>query len=771
MKQKINAWFQGHPWRTTIVITAALASVIAAALAVSVTTRTGTPDSATISVPTIDQTYAVVKADLNPVDWQPRDRDTEAGLLPVLAVSADTALRALVDGRGISDISINPDTSTVAYVREIANSDTGQAIYAAVLLPLQLDAATTALTEARATIQVVRSTATPMPVIPRTSATADTSGPTTGSTVVPYRGSWTPTAAMLPVGETNPYLRALVTQAQAAQPSSGAPGWLWLLWLIPLAFLFWYAFAVSRRTRQGGAGRGSSSRLLAPVKTDDSTGVPATRFADIAGCDEAIEDMRELVTLLSEPERFTRVGAHVPRGALLVGPPGTGKTLLARAVAGEAGVPFYAAAGSDFVEMYVGVGAKRVRELFDKARKHDEGAIIFIDEIDAIGRRRSDGKSTGSNSEGENTLNALLVEMDGFSASNIIVLAATNRDDMLDPALTRPGRFDRKVQVPLPDRAGRERILTVHAAGKPLAADVDMTLVARRTPGMSGAELSQLINEACMGAARARRDTVTVEDLDDAIATITMGKARTSAVVSEEDRIFTAWHEAGHAVCGLAQPDAVNPVSISIIPRGPAGGVTHFPQRDGMYMTRRQAYSQLVTAMGGMAAEQMHLGDHEFTTGPSGDLQSASNLALAMVTQYGMGERLLVKSDSLLSASGSATDEAVSEADSLMRRALADARELLTRNRALVESLVGALLDHETLDHRQIADLMEGRTVTATTTPPPAPRQRPEEPPAGDAPHPSPLPTHVRFESPRRKSALRVGPFSVQVRRVRGRAR
>lgn len=472
----------------------------------------------------------------------------------------------------------------------------------------------------------------------------------------------------------------------------------------------------------GTAGNGSKK------KSDDGGEIPTTTFADIAGCDEAIEEMQELVEFIQHPERFTKVGAKAPKGALLVGPPGTGKTLLARAVAGEAGIPFFSAAGSDFVEMYVGVGAKRVRELFTKARKSENGAIVFIDEIDAIGRKRGNGEGAG-NSEQENTLNALLVELDGFTQSKVIILGATNRDDMLDKALLRPGRLDKKVWVPLPDRQGRERILAVHTKNKPIDKNVDFTLIARRTPGMSGAELEQIANEAAMHAARDNRSSITVNDFDDAIATVTMGKARKSAVISEADRDLTAWHEAGHALCGLLQEDGLNPASISIIPRGMAGGVTHFPARDSGYMTRKQAYSQLVTAMGGMAAEQLHLGEGEFTTGPSSDLQQASNIALAMVTQYGMGENLFVKGGDILNASSTSTDEAVEEADSLLHKALEDAKTLLTTHSKLVYNFVDALIEYETLNSNQIKELMDGHKIVATTTAPPAPRQttRPEK--------------------------------------------
>lgn len=527
-------------------------------------------------------------------------------------------------------------------------------------------------------------------------------------------------------------------------------GRYWPFFFLAGLVFWWRRRAKGDSLKLGAGARGGSGIYTANGKIDDAS-VPQVRFTDIAGCNEAIEDMQELVEFLKNPERFTRTGANPPKGALLIGPPGTGKTLLAKAVAGEAGVPFYSVAASDFVEIYVGVGAKRVRELFKKARDHEDGAIVFIDEVDAIGKKRSSGMN--NNSEQENTLNAMLVEMDGFSSSKVIVLAATNRDDVLDPALVRPGRLDRKIHVPLPDRSGRERIIRVHARNKPLATDVDFTLIARRTPGMSGAELAQVVNEAALVAARADAETITAAHFDAAIATVTMGKARTSAVISDEDKLLTAWHESGHAVCGLVQQDALNPVSISIVPRGVAGGVTHFPARDSGYITRKQAYSQLVTAMGGMAAEQILLGDGEFTTGPSGDLQAGTNLALAMVTHYGMGERLLVKSEQLLYSSGVATDEVVAEADGLLRRALDDAKDLLRANESLVRHMVEALLEWETLTNSQIEELMKGRRTVDAGSPPPAPRGNIAEPaadipasqPSKSAPAHEPIPALARI--------------------------
>lgn len=530
------------------------------------------------------------------------------------------------------------------------------------------------------------------------------------------------------------------TNSNASTPDSFS---FWdVLNMLIIGFIIYMvlSFFISRK-------KAKKANELKKEKADLST-VPETRFSDVAGCEEAVEEMQELVEFLKFPERFEKVKAKPPKGALLVGPPGTGKTMLARAVAGEAGVPFYNVAGSDFVEMYVGVGAKRVRELFEKARKHPEGAIVFIDEIDAIGRARSTGATASNNSEQENTLNALLVELDGFNKSKVVILGATNRDDLLDKALIRPGRLEKKVHVPLPDRQGREKILQAHSKDRPLGKSVNLSLIARRTPGMSGAELAQVVNEACMTAARDNREIVTDKDFDESIAIVTMGKGRKSAVVSYEDRLLTAWHEAGHAICGLLQDDAVSPVAISILPRSFAGGVTHFPARDSGYMTRKQAYTQLVTAMGGMAAEQLHIGDGEFTTGPSSDLQQGSKLAFAMVTQYGMGESLFVKTEGILGASAIATDEAIAEAEALLRKALEDAKHMLKEHMHIVNVFVEALLERETLSNLEIEELMAGHKLAPLDVSPPAPRQE------NKTTMPKPKIQVIDFKTPEKKRGL-----------------
>ncbi|MHA3947573.1 ATP-dependent metallopeptidase FtsH/Yme1/Tma family protein [Cellulomonas bogoriensis] len=433
--------------------------------------------------------------------------------------------------------------------------------------------------------------------------------------------------------------------------------------------------------------------------------VPQVTFADVAGVDEAVDQLREMVQFLREPERFEAVGATRPRGALLVGPPGTGKTLLARAVAGEAEVPFFALAGSDFVETYVGVGARRVRDLFAQARKA-ERAIIFIDEIDAVGRARSSNHTSNSDGERENTLISLLNEMDGFAGSHVIVLAATNRADTLDPALTRPGRLDRQVQVPNPDRRGRTLILQVHARSKPVADDVDLVQIARQTPGMSGADLSQVVNEACMEAARQGRTTVDAACFQAAVATVAMGRARTSALITDFDREVTAWHEAGHTLAAALLPDADDPVSVTIVPRGPAGGVTWMSGNDDVFLPRRKARAQLVVALAGRAAEERLL-DGEHTQGASSDLHSATNLATAMVTRYGMTDFGYAHvDDETLRLGGAVAAEAHARVDTLLREAHTQATSLLEAHHPLLEAMAAALMVEETLSAGRVQQII-----------------------------------------------------------------
>src|SRR3954451_21437053 len=474
-------------------------------------------------------------------------------------------------------------------------------------------------------------------------------------------------------------------------------------------------------TLMGGIGRFSGKR------GQQLGEVPADRFSDVAGADEAVSELREIVEFLKDGSRFRRMGARTPSGALLVGPPGTGKTLLARAVAGEAGVPFFAVAGSDFVEIFAGGGAKRVRDLFDRARSAGN-AIVFIDEIDAVGRTRSSGPGVGGgDSERENTLISLLNEMDGFVGSGVVVLAATNRGDLLDAALTRPGRLDRQIQVPTPDRRGREQVLRVHSRGKPLAADVDLTSIARQTPGMSGADLAHVVNEACMAAARHSLPEVTARCFQEAVAVVAMGRARTSALITEHDRLVTAWHEAGHTVAALVQPDADEPVSVTIIPRGPSGGATWMGGNDNAFLTRDQARARLTTSMAGRAAEEILL-DGEHTQGAAGDLQAATQLAQAMVTQYGMTDVGFAQLDAdTLRVGGEVAVLAHRAIDGLIREAHQRAETLLAEHRPLLETLAAALLDEETLDSRRIREIAERFDAIPAPRAPhplmPAPRQ------------------------------------------------
>jgi cell division protease FtsH len=423
--------------------------------------------------------------------------------------------------------------------------------------------------------------------------------------------------------------------------------------------------------------------------------VPDTRFGDVAGVDEVVAELSEIAEFLHRPDPFEAAGARIPRGFLLIGPPGTGKTLLARAVAGEAGVPFFALSGSDFVETFVGVGAARVRRLFDEARR-TERAIIFIDELDAIGRARASGTQPGANDERESTLNQLLVEMDGFRRSNIIVLAATNRPDVLDPALLRPGRFDRRITVAPPDRRGRTAILELHSTSYHLGGDVDLPTLARRTPGMTGADLAFLINEAALTAARQGRVDITQQHVEAALAVTVLGRERPSAVIMERDRRITAWHEAGHAVAALVEPDADDPVQITIVPRGQAGGVTWMAGNDHALVTRREASARLVVALAGRAAEELLL-DGDFTQGAANDFAHATRLASDMVTQYGMSPLGVASISPEHLAYGTQADRVNTAVSQLLDEALDLARTLLQVNSGLVRAVAEQLLVDETV--------------------------------------------------------------------------
>jgi cell division protease FtsH len=472
------------------------------------------------------------------------------------------------------------------------------------------------------------------------------------------------------------------------------------------------------RQMQGGGKGGAFSFGKSKARMLDEASNTVT-FGDVAGCDEAKEEVQELVDFLRDPTKFQKLGGRIPRGVLLVGPPGTGKTLLARAIAGEAKVPFFTISGSDFVEMFVGVGASRVRDMFENAKKHSP-CIIFIDEIDAVGRHRGAGMG-GGNDEREQTLNQMLVEMDGFEAnSGVIVIAATNRADVLDKALLRPGRFDRQVMVGLPDIRGREQILYVHMRKVPIAPDVKADILARGTPGFSGADLANLVNEAALFAARRNKRLVEMQDFEDAKDKIVMGPERKSAVMREEERRNTAYHESGHAVVAKLLPKADPVHKVTIMPRGFALGLTwQLPEHDRVNMYKDKMLEEIAILFGGRIAEEIFM--HQMSTGASNDFERATKLARAMVTRYGMSESLgtMVYEDTEQDAyfgrmSAKTVSEATQQKVDTEIRSILDAqyalsRRLLEENRDKVDLMAKTLLDWETIDADQITDIMEGR--------------------------------------------------------------
>ncbi len=484
-------------------------------------------------------------------------------------------------------------------------------------------------------------------------------------------------------------------------------------------------FMFFMRQMQGGAGgKGgpmSFGKSKARLLSEDQV---KTTLADVAGCDEAKEEVGELVEFLRDPGKFQRLGGRIPRGVLMVGPPGTGKTLIAKAIAGEAKVPFFTISGSDFVEMFVGVGASRVRDMFEQAKKHAP-CIIFIDEIDAVGRHRGGGMG-GGHDEREQTLNQLLVEMDGFEMNDgIIVIAATNRPDVLDPALLRPGRFDRQVVVGLPDIRGREQILKVHMRKVPMGDDVQPGVIARGTPGFSGADLANLVNEASLFAARTGKRIVEMKEFELAKDKIMMGAERKSMVMSDKEKRNTAYHEAGHAIVGRVVPEHDPVYKVSIIPRGRALGVTMFlPEEDRYSLSKRALISQICSLYGGRIAEEMTLGFDGVTTGASNDIMRASQIARNMVTKWGLSEKLgpLMYSDEEeggylgrggggqnASLSGDTARLIDSEVRSIIDQCYGTARQILTDNRDKLEAMADALMKYETIDAEQIDDIMAGR--------------------------------------------------------------
>ncbi len=542
----------------------------------------------------------------------------------------------------------------------------------------------------------------------------------------------------------------------SAKPPSDGNSWLVTLLVngLPLlAFLGVWIFLSRQMQGAGGKAMGfgkSKAKLLTEAHG-------RVTFEDVAGVDEAKEDLQEIVEFLRDPQKFQRLGGRIPRGVLLVGPPGTGKTLLARAIAGEANVPFFTISGSDFVEMFVGVGASRVRDMFEQAKKNAP-CIIFIDEIDAVGRHRGAGLG-GGNDEREQTLNQLLVEMDGFDANEgIILIAATNRPDVLDPALLRPGRFDRQIVVPNPDVIGRERILKVHVRKVPLSPDVDLKVVARGTPGFSGADLMNLVNEAALLAARRGKRVVTMAEFEDAKDKIMMGAERRTLVMTEQEKILTAYHEGGHAIVALNVP-ATDPVhKATIIPRGRAlGMVMQLPERDKLSMSYEQMTSRLAVLMGGRVSEEIVFGKDKVTSGAQSDIEQATKLARAMVTRWGFSDELGTvmygeNQEEVFLGYSMGRQQNISEATSqkidaevrrLVEFGLADATRIITEKRHELEILAKGLLEYETLTGDEIMALFQGRPPVrelGEPTPPPPPRPSPVPTTGSSRPKPGPEP-------------------------------
>ena len=518
----------------------------------------------------------------------------------------------------------------------------------------------------------------------------------------------------------------LIGKGVAVQVKAEEQGSIWLYMLynsLPFLLMIGIAFFVMRQMQKNaGSGAMGFGRSRARMLTEKHGRVT---FADVAGIDEAREELQEIVEFLKDPGKFARLGGKIPKGALLVGPPGTGKTLLARAIAGEAGVPFFTISGSDFVEMFVGVGASRVRDMFDQAKK-SAPCIVFIDEIDAVGRHRGAGLGNG-NDEREQTLNQLLVEMDGFEANEgIIIIAATNRPDVLDPALLRPGRFDRQVVVPRPDIDGREQILGVHMKKVPLAPDVDARVIARGTPGFSGADLANLVNEAAFLAARKGKRLVAAQEFEEAKDKVLMGTERKSMVMTEDEKRMTAYHEAGHAVVALHEP-ASDPIhKATIIPRGRAlGMVMRLPERDNYSYHRDKMYANLAVSMGGRVAEEIIFGYDKVSSGASSDISYATGLARDMVTRWGMSDALgplqYAEADEevflgySVNRQKNMSNETAQAIDKEIRRIVEQgydrAKHLLEEHRDQLEALAKALLEYETLSGEEIKTLMAGGII------------------------------------------------------------
>ncbi len=534
--------------------------------------------------------------------------------------------------------------------------------------------------------------------------------------------------------------------------TGGSPWWSILTSLLPFVLLFGFWIFLMNQVQGGGSKVMSFGKSRAKRMSPDS---PKVTFKDVAGCDEAVEELQEIKEFLENPKKFQALGARIPKGVLLYGPPGTGKTLLARAVAGEAGVPFFSISGSDFVEMFVGVGASRVRDLFEQA-KQAAPCIVFMDEIDAVGRHRGAGLG-GGHDEREQTLNQLLVEMDGFEMKdNIILIAATNRPDILDPALLRPGRFDRQIVVDRPDRVGRRKILEVHTKGKPLSPDIDLDTLAAGTPGFTGADLANLVNEAALLAARKGKKTIEQEELEEGIMRVIAGPEKKTRLLSEEERKITAYHEMGHALVGhyLDETDEIH--KISIISRGQALGYTiSLPREDRYLTTKSTLMAQMAMTLGGRAAEELVF--HEVTTGAANDLEKVTHIAKQMIMRYGMSEKLgprvLGRNHDLpflgreMAAEPDYSEEMAREIDDEIRRVIEEAHEtalqVLREHLDELHRLSAILIERETIDKDQFERLLAGEPeeeVFREEEAPPAPRKPAEEPRKRPTPQPKPFP-------------------------------
>ncbi len=549
----------------------------------------------------------------------------------------------------------------------------------------------------------------------------------------------------------------VVVDAQEQKPSFSGM----LVTLLPYLLLIGFWIFLFRQMQAGGAKAFSFGKSKAKLLSGDT---PKVTFADVAGADEAKVELQEIIEFLKDPQKFTKLGGRLPKGALLVGPPGTGKTLLAKAVAGEAGRPFFSMSGSDFVEMFVGVGASRVRDLFEQGKAHAP-CIIFIDEIDAVGRHRGAGLG-GGHDEREQTLNQLLVEMDGFESNDgVILIAATNRPDVLDPALLRPGRFDRQIVVDAPDLRGREGILRVHMRNKPVAEEVDVTALARGTPGMAGADLANLVNEAALLAARRNHEKIYLNDFEDAKDRVMLGAERKSLVMKDEERRLTAYHEAGHAVCAMIVKGNDPLHKVTIVPRGRALGVAFtLPEDDRVSVTREQIEARLVMAYGGRVAEELVFGRDRVTTGAASDIQQATAIARRYVQQWGLSDKIgpiLVGDNEQelflgreIQSRREVSEETAQLVDGEIARVINDAynraKQVLTEHRSLLDAVASSLLERETLTRDDIQLMREGKALPPRpplppTVPPavpasPAPveRPRPVTPPLLGGPEPSP---------------------------------